>query len=428
MHLYRVVWRWHFYAGLILAPVLMISAITGLMYIFKDDFRDASNPSAVFRSSSQPPLAPEALLAALPREVGPVDRLTLFAEPERSWIVRLAESGKQPGTGAGFHVEPATGAVLGPVVKEPALFKTVLDIHRRLLSGTVGRVVIELATSWAIVLLLTGVYLWWPKKPAGQGVWWPRWTGKPYAVLRDWHAVAGFYLVVPLVFILATGLFFTYVWGTGYKWLQGTDTKTFFEAPKRPLSPEMGTAAVSVEPSVGVLNAFVERARQRWPGFDLEVTMPHKKQAYWTIIPQTNRGPKRQGMMALDPATGEVVAERDLSELSWLTQLRMWAYPIHTGGVWGMTSKVLAALSCLTLLGLSGSGLAMWWLRRKKGTLGLPRRLEVPLPQWLMTIIAVLAVALPVMGISLLVVLVGEWIASRRQANQAETAEAATAR
>jgi uncharacterized iron-regulated membrane protein len=318
--------------------------------------------------------------------------------------------------------------VLGSVVKDPALFKTVLDIHRRLLSGTVGRVVVELATSWAIVLLLTGVYLWWPKKPAGQGVWWPRWMGKPYAVLRDWHAVMGAYVAMPLLFILTTGLFFTYVWGSGYKWLQGTDTKTFFEAPKRPLSSETGPAVASVVPSAGVLNALVERARRRWPGFDLEVTMPRQPRACWTILPQTNRGPKRQGMMALDPATGEVVAERDLSELSWLTQLRMWAYPIHTGGVWGTTSKLLAALSCVTLIGLSGSGLAMWWLRRKRGTLGLPRRVEVPLPHWLMAIIAVLAVALPVMGLSLLVVLVGEWIATRRQASKAEPTEAATAR
>jgi uncharacterized iron-regulated membrane protein len=425
MNLYRTVWLWHFYAGLILAPVLLVSAITGLLYIFKDDVRDALNSQAVFVSPDEPALDPETLVATVQRNHGGIEKLTIPAEANRSWIVRLGSKSQhdhetQEGK-EGFHVHPATGDLLGPVVKEPAFFKTILGIHRRLLSGTAGRIVIELATSWAIVLMLTGVYLWWPKKPGGQGVWWPRWTGKSYAVFRDWHAVAGIYLMMPLLFILVTGLFFTYVWGSGYKWLQGKDTKSFFEPPKEARATRSTVTA-------GVLNHFVERARQRWPGFDLELTFSINKEAIWTIVPQTSRGPKRQGMMALDPGTGEVVAERDLSELSWLTQLRMWAYPIHTGGVWGMTSKMVAALSCLALIGLSGSGLAMWWLRRKKGTLGLPRRPEVPLPHWLLAIIALLAVLLPVMGISLLVVLAGEWVASRcRKSDPAQT-EPATAR
>ncbi|MFQ3649628.1 MAG: PepSY domain-containing protein [Gemmataceae bacterium] len=445
MNLYRVIWRWHFYVGLILAPVLMVSAVTGLIYIFKEDVRDLLNAQAVFLSHQQPPLDPESLLARIEPDKGKVQKLLIPAEANRSWIVQLAEKPKPPKdeTGEhpqakkpkkpdhnqydypqktkpvkpdkpdkpdygkqGWHVDPSSGAFLGPVLKDPAFFKTVLDIHRRLLSGTYGRIVIELATSWAIVLMLTGLYLWWPKKAGGQGVWWPRLTGKGYAVFRDWHAVTGFYLAVPLVFILVTGLFFSYVWGGTYKRFQGKEAKSFFEAPKE-LKATRGTV------TAGVLNECIEQARSRWPGCDLELSIATKKNSLWTILPQTRHGPKRQGVMVVDPVSREVVVQRDLSELSWLAYLRIWAYPIHTGSIWGWSSKLLAALCCLILIVLSASGLAMWWFRRKKGTLGLPRRPAVPLPLWLMTAIVLLAIALPVMGLSLLGILVIDGVLNR---------------
>ena len=442
MNLYRVIWRWHFYVGLILAPVLIISAATGLIYIFKQDVRDALNANAVFLPSSHPPpMDAETLLAKLQTQQGKVEKFLLPAQPERSWIFKFGDKPKPPKPPKkpkpdhdqtsqhpkpehtakhdpndkkhshdqgkeGWHVDPATATLLGPVLKEPAFFKIVLDIHRRLLSGTLGRIVIELATSWAIVLMLTGLYLWWPKKATGSGVWWPRLSGKWYVVFRDGHAVAGFYLLVPLMFILITGLFFSYVWGGTYKWFQGKDPKGFFEVPKTlPSNP----GAVSA----GDLNEFIDHARSRWPGFDLEVNLPKKKEGLWTIVPQTSRGPKRQGLMVYDPVSRRVVVERDLSELSWMTQLRLWAYPIHTGSIWGWPSKILAALSCLVLIGLSASGMAMWCLRRKKGTLGLPRRPEVPLPYWLLAVIVLLAIALPVMGLSLVVIVLLDFVLSR---------------
>ncbi|MGA9230613.1 MAG: PepSY domain-containing protein, partial [Exiguobacterium oxidotolerans] len=32
---YRTVWRWHFYAGIIFAPFLIMLAVTGSIYLFK---------------------------------------------------------------------------------------------------------------------------------------------------------------------------------------------------------------------------------------------------------------------------------------------------------------------------------------------------------------------------------------------------------
>ena len=38
--LYRLVWRWHFYAGLIVAPFAVLLALTGAIYLFQPQIED----------------------------------------------------------------------------------------------------------------------------------------------------------------------------------------------------------------------------------------------------------------------------------------------------------------------------------------------------------------------------------------------------
>jgi uncharacterized iron-regulated membrane protein len=423
MNLFRVIWRWHFYAGLFIAPVLMITAVTGLLYVFKDEVRDTANASAVFISPVAEPLQPETLLAALEREHGPVDRLSFPPEANRSLLahfggkpekdkkkhpVKLPEEWKD-----GVHVHPGTAEILGPAIKDHPFFKVVLNIHRNLMSGIYGRIFVEISTSWAIVLVLTGVYLWWPKKAAAQGVWYPRWGGKLYSVLRDWHAVLGMYLALPALALLTTGLFFSYTWGGWYKALQGKDPKSYFDAPKLPNAKNRtGTR------TAGVINDFVAQARSRWPHHTLEVILPKKKDTALAVIPHTSMGPKRQAMWAIDPITRETIADHDLRDLSWMAQLRMWVYPIHVGSIGGIPTKLLAALTCITLAGLAVSGVWMWLTRRKKGTLGLPRTPETPVPAWLVLGILALGIILPMMGLTLLMVVLLEWLTHLRRNSQ----------
>ena len=46
--LYRVIWRWHFYAGMIIAPALIVVAATGALYIFKDELEAVLYPGVTY--------------------------------------------------------------------------------------------------------------------------------------------------------------------------------------------------------------------------------------------------------------------------------------------------------------------------------------------------------------------------------------------
>ncbi|MBM7844874.1 hypothetical protein [Herpetosiphon giganteus] len=81
---------------------------------------------------------------------------------------------------------------------------------------------------------------------------------------------------------------------------------------------------------------------------------------------------------------------------------RLWAI--------GWPTKIIAVLTCLILIGLSISGVLLWWWRRPKSKLGMPGRVnEQVVPKWMVAVIVVLSIFMPLMGVSLLLVLFGDW-------------------
>src|SRR3546814_5886264 len=86
-------------------------------------------------------------------------------------------------------------------------------IHGQLLLGKRGSWLVELAASWAIVLMLSGLYLWWPRGRGLAGVVWPRLKSGRQVVWRDLHAVTGFWVSGLALVLLITALPWAGVWG-----------------------------------------------------------------------------------------------------------------------------------------------------------------------------------------------------------------------
>ena len=206
--LYRVIWRWHFYAGLLTLPVLLTAAVTGGLYVFREELERVIYPRLMFvepqpqRISYNEQLANVA--AALPAG-STTHGIFISEDPARATRVS-AEIGQ--GRYVSVFVNQHTGQVLGQLEYDRSLFGVILNIHRTLLAGETGRLIVELATSWGIILIVTGLYLWWPRTGKAHGVWLPRLRGKSYVIWRDWHTVPGFYFSLLAFLIMGTGLFF----------------------------------------------------------------------------------------------------------------------------------------------------------------------------------------------------------------------------
>lgn len=223
------------------APIFLLVTVTGALYVFRTELTELRDRSILFVAPSEKRMSYDELFAKALREVNgeEIEAIVVRAEPDRSvrFVGHAHGEGEDDHGHLHIYMNPYTGEVLGERVAEEDFFAIVLDLHRTLMMGTPGRVLGELATSWGLLLLASGIYLWWPRGKKNVGVWIPRLSGKLYAVLRDWHAVAGFYLVPIAFLIIFTGMFFTVIWGTAFN----TTVKNAGHWPMEWFSPAKST-------------------------------------------------------------------------------------------------------------------------------------------------------------------------------------------
>ncbi len=408
--LYRVVWRWHFYAGVIVSPVLIIVAITGALYIFKDELERVMYPGTMF-------VVPQAESIPLNRQLAAVeaaypgwrtDTVEVDVDPTRATSVRIRKQGQSKRV----YVNANSGEIQG-AIGDNSFFRVVLSIHRQLFIGTTGRVVVELVTCWAIVLLVTGLYLWFPRRRERVwGVLMPRLRANPYTVLRDLHAIAGALFMPIGITIAATGLVYTLGWGSAYKYAtdltgEATETPRTIRAVASPL----------------LLDEAVTMTGQHFPAASfIDLQLPSK--AGHPLVARARlgerSGPRTRATLILDPSTNAIISVKTSDQspaLSWWRST--WNYPLHVGSVLGMPTKIIWLFACLVLAALPITGLWMWWKRRPPGRTGFPRRSNRAIPVWLAAVIGLTGILLPAIGVSILLIMAGEWIASRVQKDRA---------
>ena len=121
-----------------------------------------------------------------------------------------------------MFVNPYTGVVLGEGSKRVrSFFQTTTELHRWFaLSGegrNIGRAITGACNLGFLFLVLSGFYMWFPRKWTWQRIlpvllFRGGLSGKP----RDfnWHNVIGIWSVIPLFFIVITGVVMSYPWAT----------------------------------------------------------------------------------------------------------------------------------------------------------------------------------------------------------------------
>ncbi len=327
--------------------------------------------------------------------------MQVFTDPKRATTLAMAGDKFQYG-----YVDQYRGHYLGSIQKG-GFADFVLDLHRTLFLGTTGRIVVELTTCWTIVLAATGIYLWWPRRATQVwGVWLPRLRRKPYVVLRDLHTVSGIYVAVIAIVIALTGLIYTFVWGYGFQYAgRKTDAYDMFSKPMLSKSP-------ADAPHIA-MDRIVEIAQQRLPDHNLTIWFPRATGAVYLVTANNERGPQVNELLFIDHGTGEILEDRPISQTKTVYWLGVWNFALHVGSVWGLPTKILWFATCVILMVSPITGVWMWWERRPKGRLGLPRRIDARRPLWLVATVIATSLLLPALGVSVLAVIVVDQVAMR---------------
>ncbi len=414
---YRTLWRWHFYAGLFCIPFVAVLALTGSVYLFKPQLEAFADRDVRTLSLSGQATSATAQVAAALQAV-PGARVTAYELPWTPASAARVHVVRAQGAKAIVYVHPESLAVLKVIDPDTRVAEFVKDIHGELLLGRTGAILVELAACWAIVMVITGLCLWWPRGASGlAGVLYPRLHRGSRVLWRDVHAVTGVWVSGLALFLLLTGLPWTTVWGGAFKAVRSLgspvaikqDWHTGHEGEQAAHQHAMGTAlADGAEAAAATPIGYDAVVGQLLPlhlASPVLVQPPRKAGAPWVVKAESQNRPERVELR-FDAVTGNRSYLERFEDRPVVDRVVGIGVAAHEGQLFGLFNQLLGVVTALGLLTLCGSAVVMWWRRRPDGVLGAPPVPAVPAPvgRALVVLICVLGVLLPLLGAALVAV------------------------
>ncbi|KFL52408.1 peptidase [Burkholderia pyrrocinia] len=458
---YRTLWRWHFYAGLFVMPFLVILAITGTLYCFQPQIEPLLYPHRLLvEPRATPRLDPDALLArartAMPAGATPVS-VQVSTAPDRSaeYVFRLRDGSRES-----VYVNPYDGSVLGTLSVERRFMQVDRMLHRKLLLGKTGELLMELAACWTFVMIGTGIALWWPRGAARVGrALRPDLSLRGRPLWKSLHATAGIWLAAGTVAFILTGLPWSGSWGKNFKALAatvnlGAPEGAWGGAAVRSTHP--GAAAEPARAQADAPSGHHHESGESMPGMVMDdlplpqtpwavgnVPVPHSPSAptpaplplaraiaivaglgvtsgYTLALPSGADGvftasyfpadPKAERTIYIDQYSGAVLKDIRYDDYGAVSKAVSYGTSLHMGRYFGLANQIICAVLSLGLAAMAVTGAVMWWKRRPVGKLGAPSRERgtPPMRGWIAGLV-LLGIVFPLMGMTIVAV----WLIDR---------------
>lgn len=436
---YGAVWRWHFYAGLLCVPFILWLACTGSIYLWRPQVEALLDQPYAHVADGLAPADPSRIAAAAMRAV-PGSTLHHYQLPDTAGqaVQILVGKGQRE---TRVYVDPARLTILKVVDEDSRLMPTIFRLHGELMLGDRGSYIVELAASWTIFMILTGLVLWWPRGVGVAGVIYPRLRSGGRRFWRDLHAVTGFWVSAFALAFLITGLPWAAGWGA---WLEAArnlagprsvaaDWRFGSNAAIRARAQDdagtrtaldlhaghhMGSARQSSSPSTGdslfPLNRMVPTVAALGLASPVLVSPPVGPGQAWTARTDTANRPQRIDLV-LDAATGQALSARRFSDRPFIDQAVGYGVAAHEGQLFGLVNQLLNLAIALGLIVLAISGAIMWWRRKPEGALGAPPTgPSPPLATGFVALAVLFAIIFPIFGLSLVALIATERLLLRR--------------
>ncbi|MEZ4700891.1 MAG: PepSY-associated TM helix domain-containing protein [Rhodothermales bacterium] len=385
----KILFWCHLTVGLTIAVIVIMLSVTGVLLTYERQlvaWADTRDMDASAPEAGMARLGAGELLAMLAASEGALPgSVTWQADSEKPATVSY-------GREKTLYVNAYTGAVLGGAKPDlRAFFESVEHWHRWMAAEGEGRetfkAIVDGANLGFLFLVLSGLWLWWPKnwrKNTVRAVTWFRAGLSPKARDFNWHHVIGFWSLIPLFIIVVSGVVIAYPWASNLVYTLNGEEPPVRRAPPGPPPaprPDGGTgeqaaaAPFHMEEAsyrdLNVLLAPAERRMPAWRTLTLNVPSASDETIRLSLNAGTGGQPQMQAQMEIDRATGSEVSYRGFeagtSGGKWRAILRF----AHTGevlGFWGQTLAGLVTLGTI-LLAYTGAALSLRrfaaWRRRR---------------------------------------------------------------
>ncbi|QYJ03257.1 PepSY domain-containing protein [Nocardioides panacisoli] len=433
--------RLHFYAGIFVAPFIIVAAASGLLYAISPPLEQVVYADELTTEARGDTLPLDEQVAAAQATQPDLSVLAVRPAPEegRTTQVLFDDGRTEDSRRLAVFVDPVEGDVHGALTSYGSSgslpFRIWIDeLHRGLHLGDPGRIYSELAASWLWVIALAGLALWWSGRRRGRSLrQWaaerldPRSAAGRSARRRTltWHGALGTWLVLGMLMLSATGLTWSQYAGTNVSELR-TAMSWNSPTPVSDLSGDDGAAGAHDGHAGHGGGAGTPGDLASYPttfqevrtiaaalevDAEVEIVAPVGEHGAWVVTELDKSWPTQADALSVDPATGQVVDVVRFADHPFVAKLARWGIDLHMGLLFGIWSQVGLALLAAGIIAMTVLGYRMWWQRRPTRDAGFrfgrpPQRgAWRALPAPAVAGVAVVAVGLgwflPVWGVSL---------------------------
>jgi uncharacterized iron-regulated membrane protein len=365
----KTVGRLHLWLGLASGLVVCFLGLTGCILSFQREIENATQPYRFVEERNEPVIKPSDLQAIALKQLPAKKLHSISYQPGKAAVASFYNN--KPRYYYLVFIDPYTGKVLKTKNMKYDFFRFIIEGHFNLwLPRAVGKPIVASATLIFVVLLVTGIILWWPKNKAARK---QRFKVKLNAKWRrtnyDLHNVLGFYMSWVIIFIAFTGL----VWG--FEWFakslfwttSGGKAMTEFSMP---LSDTTTTIARKETTTIDVIWYKMRTENPGYPGI-MEVHFPEDKSTSIEVAlnPDGNTYWKADYRYFDQYTLKEIEVNHTYGKLKNATvaeKIQRMNYDIHVGAVAGLTGKIIAFLASLICASMPVTGFLIWWGRKKK--------------------------------------------------------------
>ncbi|MBF9001022.1 PepSY-associated TM helix domain-containing protein [Vibrio nitrifigilis] len=400
--------RLHFYIGFFIGPFIFIAALTGTLYVLTPQLEGwvyHHELTAPAQGKVQPlSTQVNAALQSLDKPLT-IKSVRPAPQPGDTTRVLFRDPTLTKYRARTVFVDPVSLEIRGTLASYGTSgvlpLRIAIDfMHKDLLLGDVGRYYSELAASWMWIAALGGIILWWRQKAPKR-----RTKFNTYARHRHNHSRIGIWISLGLLFFSATGLTWSKWAGANIaQWRHTIGWVT--PTPSRHI-PQAKAVPVTIQ-----TEKFDEiQATARHFGIDankIEIVPAYQKNQAWMVKEIDRRWPTQVDSVAINPQNLSVISHAEFEKFPLVAKLIRWGIDAHMGVLFGLINQIILALFGISLCCIIVFGYAMWWKKRPQAGNGFtPLRqawapLSIPIKCLIALTTLVLSLALPVLGISVI--------------------------
>lgn len=404
----RRAWRWHFIAALLVIPFVLWQSATGTIYLWSEQWVDHRHPDLRFvdPTADQASLDAQVQAAREFHDGRRIATIRVSADPTRSTQVVFAGD---HGLALAAFVDPHRGVLLGSLEGEAWPVGWSRSLHGGWPLGDAGSWLLEIGACWTIVMVLTGLYLWWPRDGRGWRALVPRLHQGAWTFWRDLHSCVAVWFSLVIVLFLFTALPWTSFWGGNV--LQPVQQALGQQAPRAAgFAPVFAGSAAQGGAS---LQEMLEQARARGMTGDVMLYMVDGPPGSAVSVRDLKARSSQERYLLMDRANASVLEQADWSQFPLMAKAVSTGVDIHEAGYFGRLGPWINTTFALALVWLCISGAMAWWRRKPASSIGVPPTPHKPWPWWLRVAAVLLFLLLPLLAVSALVLWLIETFVAR---------------